>query len=129
MKMHPNWWKLGVTAVIYYDAVGRVIKTELPDGSLTRVEFDSWKQSSFDQNDTVLESQWYIDRGSPDPDIDLPSTATKKELAAWKAAKHAHTPSSVYLDSLGRPVLSIEHNGKDSAGNNRFVWHFYSIGY
>ena len=85
----------------------------MPDGTLTRVAFDSWKQFSFDQNDTILESQWYIDRGRPDPDVDLPSTATKEEMAAWKGAKHANTPASVYLDSLGRPVLSIEHNGKD----------------
>jgi len=63
----------GVTQVMYYDALGRLIKTEMPDGSYTKTEFDSWKQTIYDQNDTVIlydqndteiESQWYFDRNS-----------------------------------------------------------------
>lgn len=113
----PDLVEIGVTPIIYYDPPGRAIKTKLPDGTLTRVEFDSWKQLNYDQNDSVLESQWYLDRGNPDPNGAIPNT--KEEVAAWKAAKHANTPASVYLDSLGRPVLSIEHNGKDDANKNR----------
>lgn len=29
----------GVTLVIYYDAFGRTVRTEMPDGSYSRVEF------------------------------------------------------------------------------------------
>ena len=36
----------GVTPVMYYDAVGRLIKTDMPDGTFSKVEFDSWKQVS-----------------------------------------------------------------------------------
>src|SRR5690606_28950603 len=55
----------GVTPIIRYDSIDRVVRTDLPDGTFTKVEFDSWSQSTFDQNDTVLESQWYQDRGAP----------------------------------------------------------------
>src|SRR5262245_10215891 len=59
--------EVGVTPVMYYDAPGRLILTEMPDGTFSRVEFSPWHVRTFDQNDTVLESRWYIDRGSPDP--------------------------------------------------------------
>src|SRR6185436_15994134 len=75
----------GVTTVITYDAAGRAIRTDLPDGTFSKVEFDAWMQRSFDQNDTVLESQWYKDRiMSP-----IPAIATAEEIeAANKAAAH-----------------------------------------
>jgi hypothetical protein len=38
----------GVTPVVHYDPLDRVIRTELPDGSESRVEFDPWRQVSFD---------------------------------------------------------------------------------
>jgi hypothetical protein len=33
----------GVTPIIHYDPLDRVIRTELPDGSESRVEFDAWQ--------------------------------------------------------------------------------------
>jgi RHS repeat-associated protein len=108
----------GVTPIIYYDAIGRNIKTELPDGTFTKVEFDSWQQTSYDQNDTVMESQWYLDRGSPAPEGRAP--ADTQERAAWQSAIHYNTPSVVHLDTLGRPVLSVAHNRieeRDNSGN------------
>jgi len=118
----------GVTPVITYDSAGRAIKTDLPDGTLTRLEFDAWTQRSFDQNDTVLESQWYADRIT----VAVPGTATPEEIAAAnKAAVHANTPTVSYLDSLGRTFVSIADNGptgkykttteNDIEGNTRKV--------
>lgn len=106
----PELTEIGVTPIIYYDSLGRNIKTELPDGSFTKVEFDSWKQVHYDQNDTVLESQWYENRGSPDPSNPNPDQNDKEITVAWKTANHANTPSTLILDSLGRPVFSIAHN-------------------
>ena len=103
----------GVTPIIYYDAVGRNVRTELPDGTFSRVEFDAWQQRSYDPNDTVMDSQWYADRGSPDPNGAAPAAA--EALAAWKAAQHHDTPATLHLDTLGRPVYSIAHNRVNGA--------------
>ncbi len=100
----------GVTPVIYYDAAGRVIRTESPDGSYSRVEFSPWYVRTFDQNDTVKEpgNAWFA----------MKSNGTSEEQRAAKlAADHANTPSLTIFDSLGRDVISIAHNRvKDAAG-------------
>lgn len=100
----------GVTPVIYYDAAGRVVRTEMPGGSYSRVEFSPWHVKTFDANDTVLESRWYQDREAPDPQAPLASGASPDTRAAWLAAQHANTPSETHLDSLGREVIAIAHN-------------------
>ena len=41
---------------MYYDAVGRLVRTELPDGAFSRVEFSPWHVTSYDPNDTVKEA-------------------------------------------------------------------------
>jgi RHS repeat-associated protein len=98
----------GVTPVIYYDPLGRVIRTNLPNGVFTKVVFDAWKQATYDQNDTVLDSQWYKDR----IEAPVPAIATPEEIeAATKTAAHANTPSITHLDSLGRAFLAIADNG------------------
>ncbi|MEM9685877.1 MAG: SpvB/TcaC N-terminal domain-containing protein, partial [Bacteroidota bacterium] len=101
----------GVTAVIHYDPLGRAIQTELPDGTLTQVDFDPWQQVNYDQNDTVLESSWYTDRNSPDPAGAEP--VDPDERAAWLAAQHANTPQLVRMDALGRPFLTVDDNATD----------------
>jgi RHS repeat-associated protein len=92
--------EVGVTPVMYYDAAGRLVRTELPDGGLARVEFTPWHVTSFDPNDTVLEpqSQWF--------ERNTPSTELRTRLTQM----HAGTPSSTFLDSLGREVVSVAHN-------------------
>jgi RHS repeat-associated protein len=102
--------EIGVSPIVHYDSMDRAIKTENPDGTFTKVEFDPWKQISWDANDTVLESQWYVDRGSPDPTEAEPLDSEKR--AAWLAAQHANTPAIQHTDSLGRGFLSISDNGQ-----------------
>jgi hypothetical protein len=55
----------GVTSLMYYDSLSRLIRTEMPDGTFSRVEFSPWHTQSFDANDTVEESPWYEAR-TPD---------------------------------------------------------------
>ncbi|GAB7088929.1 SpvB/TcaC N-terminal domain-containing protein [Marinifilum fragile] len=55
----------GVSPKLFYDPIGRNIRTDLPDGTFTKVEFTPWEQRNYDQNDTVLESQWYITNNIP----------------------------------------------------------------
>jgi len=112
----------GVTSIYHYDALGRQIKTELPDGTHIKTEFDSWKQKNFDNNDTVLESSWYLDRINNRIDAALLADGKdpeKEKQAAEKTSLHANTPLSQYVDALGRPILSIANNGKDSVGRDK----------
>ena len=98
-----------MTIELFYDPVGRVIRTLHPDGSFEKVIFDPWHQENFDRNDTVLESTWYTDRSSPDPAGAEPTDPDQR--AAWLAAQHANTPQVVHLDTLARPFLTVDDNG------------------
>jgi RHS repeat-associated protein len=94
----------GVTPVLHYDPQGRVIRTDLPDGTFSRVEFDGWCEEHYDANDTVLDSAWRTTRmtgPSGDPNV------RARELAD----AHAATPTRIYADALGRPVATVVHNG------------------
>lgn len=109
--------EIGVSAKLYYDPIGRMIKTVMPDKSFNLAQFDSWHEKAFDRNDTVSDSQWYQDRLGHLIDAELTALGkdpTFEEVAALLAEEHYDTPNSIYLDSLGRPILSLSHNGKDS---------------
>jgi RHS repeat-associated protein len=104
--------RAGVSPIMYYDAPGRLIRTEFPDGSFSRIEFSPWVSRSYDANDTVLEpgNQWYATHTAAAASPDL-------KRAAQRAARHAGTPSESHLDSLGRAVFAIERNRRpDAAG-------------
>lgn len=42
-----------------YDPLGRLVRTDQPNGTYALVLFDAWKQETWDENDTVLTSAWY----------------------------------------------------------------------
>jgi RHS repeat-associated protein len=95
--------ELGHTPVIYYDAIGRVIKKENPDGTFSRAVFNAWMQQTFDGNDTVQNSSWYAERING-------AKGEAEQQAAQKTDLHYNTPATTYLDSLGRPYLVAAHN-------------------
>jgi RHS repeat-associated protein len=99
--------EIGVTPILYYDAIGRNIRTVFPNGAIARVEFNPWMQKAFDANDTVKEGQWYADRGSPNPTSEHEPLNDPERRAAWLAAKHADTPSTLHFDSLGRTIYTM----------------------
>ena len=102
----------GVTPVIHYDPLDRVVRTDLPNGTFSKVVFDAWKQENWDPNDNVLdiECKWYRDRTGTGSVTDA-----AERNAATLAAKHANTPSVTHLDSLGRAFLVEADNGPDPA--------------
>ncbi len=70
----------GVTPLRFYDPLGRLVRTELPDGTSTRTDFGAWKQVEHDANDTAADSP------------------------------HAGTPEVRAFDGRGRTVLIVAHN-------------------
>src|SRR5262245_59845044 len=112
----------GVTPLLHYDALGRCIRTDAPIETFTKTEFDSWKQSIYDANDTVTDSAWYDKRFNRLIDAELIADGKdpgREKLAAEKAAKHYDTPLVQHFDTLGRPVAQVEHN-KDGVGADQF---------
>ncbi len=115
----------GVTPIIFYDPVDRVVATLHPDYSWEKIVFDSWQQKIWDQNDTLLITDPRTDphvgayfQLLPESDF-LPTwfeqrqgggLGQKEKMIANKAAMHANTPSVVHFDSLGRAFFTITHN-------------------
>jgi RHS repeat-associated protein len=115
--------EVGVTPVIYYDAVGRTVRTEMPDGSFSRVEFSPWYVKSYDPNDTAFNadlakcSDWYRRRIDPTHPRFAEFNTVENARAAKAIEVHADTPALTILDSLGRDVISIAHNRVKAAAN------------
>ncbi len=130
--------KIGVSPVLFYDPVERVVATLHPNHTWEKVVFDPWRQETWDVNDTVL-----IADPSTDPDVGdffgrlsnaeyLPTwhalrtnaahaaafalrypdatDRTNETRAARKTEVHAATPTIAHADSLGRTFLTVAHN-------------------
>ena len=117
--------RIGVSPIIFYDPVGRVVGTLNPNHTWEKVAFTPWRQETWDVNDTVLIA---------DPRLDadvrnfferlvvaefLPvwhtqriggALGTQEQVAATKTAIHANTPAVAHMDSLGRSFLTVTHN-------------------
>jgi len=127
----------GVSSVLCYDPVDRVVATLHPDSTFEKTVFDAWRQETWDANDTVLIGDPRIDAGVGNfflrllgPAVGafaswhdrriggaLGSTAEERadnQDAAQKAAAHAATPAVVHFDSLGRKCLAVADNGLDA---------------
>ena len=130
-EAEPEMTDTGVTTILFYDPVERVVATLHPNHTFEKVVFDPWRQETWDLNDTVTLSDpktdpdvgeffqflptadylptWYEQRrnGQKGPD---------EKAAADKAAAHAATPTVAWFDTLGRPMLTVADNGKDASG-------------
>lgn len=127
----------GVSPTLFYDPLERVVCTIHPNHTYEKVVFDPWHQETWDVNDTVLSRSledndvngyvgefintcqqpfktWYderiLDRNNP------PANPTPEQRAALLTKAHAGTPTISYLDTLGRPFLTVANNGEDNAG-------------
>ncbi len=99
----------GAGTVSIYDPVGRVVRVDHPDGSFSKTVFSAWETETWDQNDTVLDSDWYAQRHL------LPQTDPQGR-AARLAADCARTPGIAHLDALGRGCQTDALVGLDAAG-------------
>jgi RHS repeat-associated protein len=123
--------RIGVSPILFYDPVGRVVATVYPNHSWEKIVFDPWRQENWDVNDTVL-----VDDPKSDTDVGdffgrlfdadyLPTwysqrqsgaLGAQEQSAAAKAAVHFATPSIAHPDSLGRAFLTIAHNKFERGG-------------
>ena len=87
----------GVSTLSHYDALGRLVETELPNGTLTRVETTPWETRNFDPNDTI-EGSPYAVLHELLPDSDPERQAYENSL------DHDHTPTIIRRDPLGRDI-------------------------
>lgn len=94
----------GVSPKLYYDALGRNYRTDLPDGTFTKTEWTAWEQQIWDNNDTVLDSAWYTARIGG-------AMGAEEEDAAEKAAAHANTPIIIHTDTLARGFYTLQNDG------------------
>jgi RHS repeat-associated protein len=131
--------RVGVSPILFYDPAERVVATLHPDNTYEKVVFDPWKQVIYDVNDTVAA---YGDQtGDPRTDVDIHGYTAKyfaalndptwqtwlekrrngnmpveEQRAADKAAAHANTPTTAYLDTLCRPFMTMTHNRLERNG-------------
>lgn len=124
---------VGVSPILFYDPVGRMVATIHPNNTWEKVVFDAWHQETWDVNDTVLSDP----KGDPDvgdffsrllgPDLFDSWYARRiggglgneEQSAAQKTAEHARTPTLAHFDSLGRTFLTVADNGLDNNGDPR----------
>jgi RHS repeat-associated protein len=87
----------GVASTTAYDAAGRPVRQDLPDGTSTTSAYAAWSLSEADQNDNVTGSAWAAARQG------LP-TSDPGRRALDATLPHAGTTTVTDLDSGGRPV-------------------------
>ncbi len=120
--------QVGVSPILCYDPVERVVATIHPNHTYEKIVFDPWRQDSWDLNDTVLQADPKTDPDTGDFFQRLPATdylptwytqrasgglGAQEQDAATKAAAHANTPTIAYFDTLGRTFLTIADNAAD----------------
>ena len=100
-----------------YDALERVIQVDTPKGFFSKTTYQPWEIAEYDENDTVLDSDYYQEFMAHYPSS--PTDAEKDEKNALdKAALCYNTPSRKVLDTKGHTIRSIQDNlGKTSAAN------------
>ena len=115
----------GVSPRIHYDPLGRVFQTDMPDGTFSKTTWDAWTQLSYDGNDTVADSTWYSERKTAGSYL---NSVSEEVDAANKANNHYNTPTIAFLDTLARPVATIQHDRfPDSSGTWNDAFYVSSV--
>lgn len=100
--------QFGVSTLKRYDALGRLVSIDLPDGSFSRMTYRAWDVEHADPNDTVEQSTYRALREN------LPSTSAEKQ-ALEHARHHANTTRLTYLDPVGRECASLDRGEPGTA--------------
>jgi RHS repeat-associated protein len=134
----PEMTDTGVSAVLFYDPIERLVAALHPNHTYDKTVFGPWHQTSWDVNDTVAAAGDQTGDPRTDPDIAAavreyfdaqPPTwqtwhaqridgqlGAAERDAARQAAVHADTPTTVHLDVLGRRFLTVARNRSERDG-------------
>jgi RHS repeat-associated protein len=130
--------RIGISPLLLYDPVERVVAILHPNHTWEKVVFDQWRHETWDGSDTVVVADPKTDRDVGDFFARMPDTnylptwhalrtdvanvaafaarypdatdRVKETRAAEKTRVHAATPTVAYADSLGRTFLTVTHN-------------------
>lgn len=115
--------KVGVSPIMLYDPLQRVVGTVMPDHSWSKILPDPWRTESWDADDLVFVSDPKLD-----PDVGgyfehlsedeyLPTWYDQRkggalgreaQRAAEKSSAFADTPRTVCVDALGHTIVALE---------------------
>jgi len=124
---------VGVSSILFYDPMERVVATAYADHTFEKVVFTPWHQEHWDRNDTALLAP-ASDTHVGDFFSRLPAAAysptwhaqrvggalgAAEQAAADKVAAHAGTRSTMYLDTLGRTFFTVVDNAGEGAVESR----------
>jgi RHS repeat-associated protein len=100
-----------------YDALLRASRVNTPKGFFTKVEYTPWLEKYYDENDTVIDSDYYIEH------INNANFDKDEKDALEKAAIFYNTPEEKVLDNMGRAFLAIQINVAPALGGiSEFVY-------
>jgi RHS repeat-associated protein len=137
--------RIGVSPVLFYDPLERVVATLNTNHTWEKVVFDPWRQETWDVNDTVLQADpkadlhvgdffrrlleaeylptWHALRTEPNHAAAFaarypdPAVREKETFAAKKTQLHAGTSTVAHFDTMGRMFLTVEHNRFEREGS------------
>ena len=101
--------RFGVSTLTTYDALGRPVRVDLPNGTYATTAHGAWATTAATPGDTVLDSTYRVVReGRPVDDAE--------RVAYEHAAGHAGTPTVTYVDARG-VACATRAVGDASAGD------------
>jgi len=125
--------EVGVSSILFYDPIQRVVAMLHPNHTYEKVVFDPWRKITWDVNDTALGdprtdadirsyTDSYFDTFPPTPAWETwyaqrqgGALGLQEQSAATRTAAHADTPTTAHFDTLGRPFVTLTDNGPDPA--------------
>lgn len=104
----PTATQNGQRATLFYDPLGRAVRTVAPDGSEQRTIYG--QPVDLDNPDVITPTPWVITTYDPNDNAGRTHAADTGDYR-----RHWNTPTTAVLDTLGRPVQSILRNGPNPA--------------
>ena len=96
----PLLQTFGVAERSHYDAAGRLVGADLPNGTRVATTIGAWSRTTSDPNDTVVGSDYELQRQA------LPADDPQRQ-ALERARAVAGTPTETHVDPMGREVLEV----------------------